>query len=591
MDQPLQSNLSLADESHSVHGHGPLFPPPPIKHGQIKPSSRPLSTAAVTSNKRLPQVPPDSKTSATMSSHVTGEQEHPKPRKKTFFGMITLPGSRRSSISKSRPTTPHSSTPDNSLNSRHQRKPDLSAPSPPPQYSPNPLSDTTNYRWNGDVPGQRSPPSFDISEPDSGLGIETVIAKTKLVTIVPSQPRQHLNSVPHVPTRASSTPPKIVNDVSKSRKTAIEENDRPRLQDPSISGRRSPLMVLVNAKVFGGGKGKERERSVDRTRDDWKATPVPTSENKKGRESQNSNATNISGPLNLKLNRGRIKHGSFDFERPLSTSAGYPTRSTRWSSSGRASSESDRTVNPHGNGHHWNGPNTSTYPIQEERSSLARSQSVKHPDRDRGQQRIRFADEARAQTRGRTPHDGRSRTQPQPQPQHSSLPSKLTGRGLGQLKNSNPVTTHANLPYRPEGGSWGRNTPKRAGLGGTGYMSGMPSFGMSVTSLNLDGDVNGPPSRSNSPQTVTIPMDRSGMKRHAGKGRSLDLGLGLNWAPTRVREEAVMDFSEMGVSPRWREEAEMKELYRTKVLESFEQVLSESGYAKFRECAFSCSES
>jgi hypothetical protein len=86
-------------------------------------------------------------------------------------------------------------------------------------------------------------------------------------------------------------------------------------------------------------------------------------------------------------------------------------------------------------------------------------------------------------------------------------------------------------------------------------------------------------------------MDRSGMKRHAGKGRSLDLGLGLNWAPTRVRAEAVMDFSEMGVSSRWREEAEMKELYRTKVLESFEQVLSESGYAKFRECAFSCSQS
>jgi hypothetical protein len=126
---------------------------------------------------------------------------------------------------------------------------------------------------------------------------------------------------------------------------------------------------------------------------------------------ERSRTTNISGPLNLKLNRGRIKHGSFDFERPLSASAGYPARGTRWSSSGRASSESDRTVNPHGNGHHWNGPCTSTYPIQEERSSLGRSQSVKNPNRDRGQQRIRFADEARAQTRGRTPHDGQSRAQ------------------------------------------------------------------------------------------------------------------------------------------------------------------------------------
>jgi hypothetical protein len=81
-------------------------------------------------------------------------------------------------------------------------------------------------------------------------------------------------------------------------------------------------------------------------------------------------------------------------------------------------------------------------------------------------------------------------------------------------------------------------------------------------------------------------MDRVTMKKHTGKGRSLDLGLELNWAPTRVREEAVMDFREMGVRSRWREEAEMKEVYRMKVLESFERVLGESGYAKFKECAF-----
>ena len=55
-------------------------------------------------------------------------------------------------------------------------------------------------------------------------------------------------------------------------------------------------------------------------------------------------------PLNLKINRARIKHGNFNFEYPLSTSAGYPTRSTQWSSSGRTFGEPDRTINPHGNG-------------------------------------------------------------------------------------------------------------------------------------------------------------------------------------------------------------------------------------------------
>jgi len=533
------------------------------------------------------------------STHATSEPEHPKHRKKTFFGMITLPGSRRSSISKSRPTTPQFSAPDNSLNSRHQPNPDLTSPSPPPRYhdlSPIPLSDTTNYRWNDDVAGQRSQPSFDISEPDSGLGIETVVAKTKLVTIVSSQLQPPLEPIPDAPTRASPTPPRIGHGVEKSRRTVVDETQRLRPPDPSTSGRTSPLTVLAKSKIFGGKKGKERERSVDRGRDARMTTPAPTQENEKGRESHNTNRergrqnANISGPMNLKVTRGRVKHGSFDFERPLSTSAGYPVRSTRLSSSGsyRTSSETDRNTNGHGNGHHWNGPSSSTYPIQEERPSLTRNRSARdsghhHQDRERGQTKIRFADEMKGtQTRSRSPHDARSRTQPQHQ--HSSPPPKSTGRGFGLFKSNNPLPAQANPPYRSEGGSWGRNTSNRAGLGTPGYIDGLPSFGMSATSLHLNGDANGPSSRSNSPHMGTLPIDRVGMKKHTGKGRSLDLGLELNWAPTRVREEAVMDFSDMGVRSRWREEAEMKELGRMKVSESFERVLGESGYAKFKEC-------
>jgi len=43
-----------------------------------------------------------------------------------------------------------------------------------------------------------------------------------------------------------------------------------------------------------------------------------------------------------------------------------------------------------------------------------------------------------------------------------------------------------------------------------------------------------------------LPMDQVTMKKHARKDRSLDVGLELNWVSTRVREEAVMGFSEMG---------------------------------------------
>lgn len=47
-----------------------------------------------------------------------------------------------------------------------------------------------------------------------------------------------------------------------------------------------------------------------------------------------------------------------------------------------------------------------------------------------------------------------------------------------------------------------------------------------------------------------------------------------------------MDFREMGVRSKWREEAEMKESHRMEVLESFERALDESAYAKFKECGF-----
>lgn len=510
--------------------------------------------------------------------------EHPKPRKKTFFGMISLPASRRSSISKSRPATPLSSTPDNSSsNPRHQRKQELSVPKHR-DLSPIPLNDTTNCRWNADVAGQRSQPSFEISEPDSGLGIETI------VTIV--SPRPHLKSVPDVPIRPSSTPPRVGNAADRLRRVSVDGPGRSRLMVPSTSGRVSPLMALANSKVFGGrGKGKGREVNVNRANDvRKKTTPTPTSsDDRKGRESRNSKSNaHISGPMNIGIPRARVKHGSFDFERPLSTSVGYPVRNARWSSSGSyptspTSPDSERIPSPRENRHLWNNPNPSTYPIQEERHSLTRSQSVREPDRERGQLKIRFTDETKdTQARTRNPPDTRSRNQPPPQ--HSSL--KPTGREPGSPRNGNTVSTHTKpqLSYRPEGGSWGRHSTKRLAQGGTGHTNGLPSFGTSATALHLGGDAARSLPRSNSPQPVTLPMDRRRAKRNMVNGRSLDLGLDLNWAPTRVREEAVMDFSEMGVRSKWREEAEVKESCKMKVFKSFERVLEESENAKFREC-------
>lgn len=86
-----------------------------------------------------------------------------------------------------------------------------------------------------------------------------------------------------------------------------------------------------------------------------------------------------------------------------------------------------------------------------------------------------------------------------------------------------------------------------------------------------------------------------------GKGRSLDLGIGLLWAPQRVREDAVMTFGNAGVNTRnkWALDPRMSELYigendamqfgvikanRDEVLGVYRDTLGEQADLTFRRC-------
>ncbi|KAJ7129431.1 hypothetical protein C8R44DRAFT_615134, partial [Mycena epipterygia] len=67
--------------------------------------------------------------------------------------------------------------------------------------------------------------------------------------------------------------------------------------------------------------------------------------------------------------------------------------------------------------------------------------------------------------------------------------------------------------------------------------------------------------------------------RSGTKGRSLDLGLGLAWAPTKVREDAVMPESSFGRSL----SASRREQQGKEIAEVFRNALSEDGYRSFKK--------
>ncbi|KAJ7771783.1 hypothetical protein B0H16DRAFT_195757 [Mycena metata] len=67
--------------------------------------------------------------------------------------------------------------------------------------------------------------------------------------------------------------------------------------------------------------------------------------------------------------------------------------------------------------------------------------------------------------------------------------------------------------------------------------------------------------------------------RSGTKGRSLDLGLGLAWAPTKVREDAVMPESSFGRTL----SASRREQQGKEVAEVFRTALNEDGYRSFKK--------
>src|ERR1700722_435300 len=100
-----------------------------------------------------------------------------------------------------------------------------------------------------------------------------------------------------------------------------------------------------------------------------------------------------------------------------------------------------------------------------------------------------------------------------------------------------------------------------------------------------------PPPALSEPSTSNGYNGASKVKRHDSKvsrrGQSLDLRLGLAWAPTKVKEEALMPFGRTISRDSTTQKQDLANRIGTgsDVTDAFSEVLDEAGFAKFKKCS------
>ncbi|TCD69869.1 hypothetical protein EIP91_005946 [Steccherinum ochraceum] len=367
---------------------------------------------------------------------------------------------------------------------------------------------------------------------------------------------------PHTNSHFHATPPPVPkgNYSQQGHSTEAEDDDH--------GGRCSPLCGLPSptlAQTAIREKGKEREGmqrlrdkdySVDRTKEKGKekekplgitgprrvGSPilrererdsrtaiaavamekVPSGSGYSRRSSKDPATTTTSSSVAAALKARQIKHGSFDFERPMSSAQGHvPVRSAL------------RNI-----GH-------SAIPMQRSSSLKVTSRtSAPQTDHSRGQTLPQQSTGHR-----QTDSFGRSRKPPRLDVKtDTSNVRRGTDSSVGSTNppsTSNPSRNHVNFvePETPNssqsgGGSWGRNTGKHVLRGSHGAFKFEPAV-PPIPGSPAD-DRKGNAARSSPKSSLPPSKLRQERAGPGGVGRSLDLNLGLSWAPSKVREEAVL---------------------------------------------------
>lgn len=289
-----------------------------------------------------------------------------------------------------------------------------------------------------------------------------------------------------------------------------------------------------------------------------------------------SSSTVASPPKNMGGSSRRVKHGSFDFERPVSSTCA-------------TFDKSDVTVNRGGqlaaSGLERTGSSSSSHVgtsrTRHNRSTPPRGASTLSP----GGARHTGAENSVTST------------------STTSVNTRSTGKGTGTT--ASPGTT------KGKSSSWGRAAGRRTQRTSHGAFAFEPAVSMPnsptqpLTQLRAPTPVSSPsslkseygaiptPDEMSSPRypdyssphrrqgrnEESSPSDANGRGRPQNKrhGRSLDLGLGFSWAPTKVKHEAIMP----GLSLAKQRKSSTPGEDVSKV---FERVLSEGGFASFKKC-------
>jgi len=308
-----------------------------------------------------------------------------------------------------------------------------------------------------------------------------------------------------------------------------------------------------------------------------------TSRGSRGRDG----ATNVvPGGAQANIKAKRIKHGSFDFESPVPAGQGRPLPSA---------SLGGRMIAP-------------PHPLQRGSSSRGPPRRVTlddtRPDRHvplssslpkaRPKPALDIDTHNLALTRrGTGSSTATSRGQPLAIPR-SSNPKVHHG---SETDPGSPISsTHSNNSSALNS-SWGKSAGKRIARGVH------PAFKFEPAVPTIPGSPAGSDERKRSiassgttTPTPSSPLSKARQARNAGKGRSLDLNLGLSWAPTKVREDVLSRTVGGRVTPdlaaragaRWRA-TPADEGGRlgagssgAEVAETFREVLGDAAYSTFK---------
>ncbi len=375
-------------------------------------------------------------------------------------------------------------------------------------------------------------------------------------SVISGVPR--ITHTPATPQRAETTPPRL-----SQRKNSLDSSRR-HLAMSVVDEERSMLDVELD-------KGKRR-----------------------GDTSRQGHHSVVS---QMKSNVRSTRHGSFDFERP-----GWGTGNIARSPSGNSTSTT--ATGPKGSG------SGETLP------QAARSGEIS------GKGKMRDMSTSDVLNRR-----GSRRTAPSPIP---PLEPNYTGTSASTTHSKSTTGTNG------QSSSLGRSTGKRMLGSGVAKLVGIPhgpfSFEPPVpsptvsTSTHASGlsdyeketeergkverrrkrrevmreEAEGREKAARRAESKPAPIPTSVGFRSATKGRSLDLGLGLSWAPTKVREDALLPSStfaldkrsfsgpsRVGMRRNWSHDEEDESKLGKDIAEKFRNALDTDGYTTFKQCQLS----